>query len=121
MDLPDSLLSDPLRLRIPVCSDVRPLREGNASAAQPLRLLRRTGIASHHQSEGLDVAEKVIVIDGMRYRVTEYLGWRQGVYVAEVVTAWGNRMAVRGQGSKVWRFWTVEDRIGGSITTNKGA
>jgi len=51
-----------------------------------------------------------VEIDGLKYTVTESLGYVQdvGAYVVEVETPDGFKKAVK-QGGK-WRFWTAHDR-----------
>jgi len=59
---------------------------------------------------------KPLIIDGTKYKVSENMGYNHsiGAYCKMVDTESGERMTIRRQGSKVWRFWTAEDRLGRS-------
>ena len=54
-----------------------------------------------------------IEIDGEKYNVEENLGFQPsaGVYAKQVRTKEGPRIAVKPRGGKIWRFWTVRDRV----------
>lgn len=68
-------------------------------------------------------ARSKITVEGAAYTVLDTLGFQHsaGVYVKEVETSDGPRMAVRYPGSKVWRWWTVADRVRpGGVMTGQG-
>lgn len=55
---------------------------------------------------------KYIEINGVRHKVTDYLGYNHsvGAYVCELEYNGVRRMAVRQRGGQ-WRLWTAEDKI----------
>lgn len=54
---------------------------------------------------------KKIVVEGVEYPVLDNLGYQNGHYVKEVEMPDGTaQMAVKASGSKLWRFWTSQDR-----------
>lgn len=54
-----------------------------------------------------------IEIENKKYRVIEDLGWQSsaGMYAKTVNVNGVDKMVVRGQGAKAWRFWTTTERI----------
>lgn len=51
-----------------------------------------------------------ITIDGTKHKVLDNLGHQGGYLAKEVETDNGPRIVVKDAG--VWRFWSVEDRLG---------
>lgn len=57
----------------------------------------------------------MIIVNGNKYKVLENLGWQSGMYVKEVMTDTGPRIAVKAPGGD-WVFWETKDRFAGGKT-----